>query len=198
MEIMNRQGGLLLGDFVNKPKRLQGSDCDSLVTLFDAMITFISLHPRFCKSATLEDEGRCPHINMIAMSLLAGISVMVAVILLETSEATNRIISSSGSDLIFYAICLAGGIFGGLLNVALFGETGTRMEHARKFLGGVCSAVLFTAMFCKWMGTGDDMRVVFALSGTISLLAYGILRAVVPKFTEWASKRAESKLNNLP
>lgn len=83
------------------------------------------------------------------------------------------------------ALCLAGGIGGGMMAVLLFPRQTIKM-NAAKWLGSSMAAALFGPAACVGMSVQDNMHYVLALSGGVGLVAWGFLFLALPVFQKLA------------
>lgn len=96
------------------------------------------------------------------------------------------------------AICLAGGIGGGVVAVMMFPLTTARL-NAFKFLGSSILTALLAPAVCEHFAFQDRLVYVLAASGMFGFTCWGIFIIVTPAFQRMAAALAKGFISrNLP
>lgn len=134
------------------------------------------LHHPDSKFPVSEIKTRLEHRKMTFGTLImAGIMGGASLLLVSVPDPTARF----GPDEKLIAVCLSGGIAGGLVAIIMFPLTKIK-QTAMKWLASSVAAGVFSPAVCKYYGIESDISQCLFLSGIVGLTAWAVLLATIP------------------
>lgn len=138
------------------------------------------------------------NIHAAMPALEATVSYTVAFAITAMSALLFSIADTLDPDQRLIAICLAGGIGGGVVAVLMFPLTTARL-NAFKFLGSSILTALFVPAICQHFAIEERFTYVLAASGLFGFTCWGVFIIFTPIFQRMAAAAGRWFLGrNLP
>ena len=109
--------------------------------------------------------------------LESSVGIMATYALISIASLMLSLIPGSsifGEDGQLMAVCISGGIGGGLLSIWIYDTKSIRMV-AFKWLGSTVSSWMFSPAICKYLKIESDLSNCLALSAIVGFLSWSIL-----------------------